>query len=222
MIKNMGSYNFPGFYESIFNASDDFIDDEIEVKDELGLDDISVEYEYVDFKRYEIDVARKYMESYVEKVIEVLPADITEDDKFEFETVDESMWISSPRYYNYETDKCYWEIKTNIETLGKIKDYTLKMKGVKEYLLNNFTSCDGFVSFISNDIEYWKKLPIEDYQDNMLILLVDMMLKLSDDEAFEEIKFDVVDCVSKYEYVDCYVDYDGKRYELNDFKKLFQ
>lgn len=222
MIKNMGSYYFPGFYESIFNGSDDFIDDEVEVKDELGLDDISVDYEYVDFKKYEIDVARKYMECYVEKVIEVLPADITDNKKFEFETVDESMWISSPRYYNYETDKCYWEIKTNIETLGMIKDYTLKMKGVKEYLLNNFTSCDGFVSFISNDLEYWKKLPIEEYQDNMLISLVDMMLKLSDDEVFEDIKFDVVDCVSKYEYVDCYVDYSGKRYELNDFKKLFQ
>ena len=44
----MGSYYFPGFYESIFNGTDDFINDEMEVKDELGLDDISVEYEYVD------------------------------------------------------------------------------------------------------------------------------------------------------------------------------
>lgn len=65
MIKNMGSYYFPGFYESIFNGSEDFIDDEMEVKDELGLDDISVEYEYVDCyvdykgERYELNDFKK-------------------------------------------------------------------------------------------------------------------------------------------------------------------
>ena len=61
----MGSYYFPGFYESIFNGSEDFIDDEMEVKDELGLDDISVEYEYVDCyvdykgERYELNDFKK-------------------------------------------------------------------------------------------------------------------------------------------------------------------
>ena len=61
----MGSYYFPGFYESIFNGSEDFIDDEMEVKDELGLDDISAEYEYVDCyvdykgERYELNDFKK-------------------------------------------------------------------------------------------------------------------------------------------------------------------
>lgn len=222
MIRNIGCYYFPGFYESVFNSADDFFDDELEIKDELGMDNIEVEYEYDDFNKYKLDVSMKFMEVYIDTIVEELPEAITEDEDFKFEMIDDSVWVSSPRYYNYETDRCYCEIKTNIETLEMIKEYTLKLRGVKRYILDNFTSYDGFVSFISNDYDYWKRLPIIDYEDNMLISLLDMMLKLSDDDLIEDIIFTVWECICKYEYVTCYVKYGGKEYTLNEFKKMLE
>lgn len=223
MIKTIGSYCFVGFYESIFSNSDEFIDDECEVADELSLDtdyEVEVEYEYVDFKQYQLDVCNKFMECYIEKVIDELPYDIVDDDEFQFEMVEGSVWVSSPRYYNFETDKCYCEIDTNTKTLDMIKDHTLNLEGAEQYIINHFTSRDGFISFISNDIGYWKSLPIEEYEDNMLISLLDMMLNLSDEDAFNDINYDVLDSVCKYEYVECYVHYDGDTYSLSDFEEL--
>ena len=220
MIKIIGSYYFPGFYESVFNGSDDFIDDELEVKDGLDVDGVNVEYEYVDFDKYKVDVSSKFMEVYVDTILEVLPDFIVEDEKFEFEIIDGSVWVVSPKYYNYETDKCYCEVKTNIETLMLIKDYVLSMVGVDEYIVNHFTSYDGFISFLSNDVDYWRSLPISDYEENMLISLLDMLLKLSDNEIFDRISFEVMDSVCKYEYVLCYVEYENRKYTLDEFYKL--
>ena len=225
MIKIIGSHYFIGFYESIFNSSDDFLYEEKELEDELSsesnLSNISVEYEYEDFNKYKIDVAQKFMEIYVDKLIETLPDEIVEDNDFKFEIIEDSVWVSSPKYYNYETDKCYCEVDTNNETLQMIKEYVLDLKGVKEYLINHFTSYDGFISFISNDLDYWKSLSVEEYKDNMVIALLDMMLKLDDDEVFDDIHFQVADDISKYDYVVCYVEYDGCRYLLSDFEDKF-
>ncbi len=217
MIKVIGSYYFQGFYESVFSSADDFYSEELELKDELGVE--SVEYVYEDWDKYKVDVASKFLELYVEKLVEVLPEKIISNKSFEFELVNGSVWVSSPRYYNYETDKCYGEVKTNVETLGMIKDYTLKLDGVSDYLVNHFTSYDGFISFISNDYNYWSRLPISEYEDNMLISLLDMLLKLSDEDVFNDIHFDVVDSVCKYEYTVCYVECKGDWYSLSDFEK---
>ena len=226
MIRTIGSYYFPGFYESVFNSSDDFIDEEYEVKDmliekyedTLNKTNVEVIYEYENFDQYKVDVAVKFLEGYVEKIIEELPEYIVADKEFEFEMIDGSVWVTSPKYYNYETDKCYCNINTNLKTLELIKEYTLRMKGVKTYIKNHFSSYDGFISFISNDKDYWEELPISEYQDNMLICLLDMMLILSDEESINDISFDVMDCISKYEYAICYVDYNENRYSLYDFE----
>ena len=221
IIREIGSFNFPGFYESIFSFSDEFVDDEYEMKFEINelieSDNFEVYYEYFDLEGYEKNICKKYMEEYVNKIIEVLPDDITEHEDFLFEIVDlEEIVIVSPQYYNYTTDKCFCNIKTNRKTLKLIKEYTLRLDGVKRYLLRHFTSCDGFISFISNDIKVWKELDIEDYEENMLIALLDMLIDLRDCTAFELIAMSAAYDVDKYYYAGPVIYYKEKNKEITE------
>ena len=161
VIIEIGSYNFPGFYESLFCNSDEFIDDEYEIQGELeelvSSKNFEVVYEYIDFNEYKIDVGKAYMKNYVDKLIEVLPDDITEDNSFLFEINEESIKITSPKYYNYSTDKAWVEVKANLKTLELIKKHGLELDDAEGYIKQHFTSYDGFISFVSNDINIWKE-----------------------------------------------------------------
>lgn len=231
MIIEIGSYSFIGFYESIFNNSDDFLESENDLKDELkekiNKDIVfDVEYEYKDFNKYKSDVCNKFMEFYVDKIKDILPNYILDNKDFLFEKIDNSIVVVSPKYYNYESDSCYCDIETNQRTLELIKNHTLNLKGVNEYILKHFSSRDGFISFVSNDLDYWKSLDIMDYEQNMLISLLDMLLKLSDENSFNDINYDVLDCVEKYEYVEPLIYYkvDGGKYKhmnIDDFLKEY-
>lgn len=116
------------------------------------------------------------------------------------------------------------EMITDYKNLEKeneqLKNELRKEKSLREYS-DSMYGADLIVNIrFSNDIGYWKSLPIEEYKDNMLISLLDMMLNLSDEDAFNDINYDVLDSVCKYEYVECYVHYDGDTYSLSDFEEL--
>lgn len=216
---------FYGFYESMYHNSDEFIDDENMIKDNLKdilSYDFDVEYDYTDedWKRYKLNVCKCFRDVYMETIIYELPSEIVDDDDFLFEIVDDDNIICcSPLYYNYTTDKPYWNIKTNYHTLELIKKYTLNMEGCKEYLIDKFTSRDGFISFVKNDIDYWKQLDIKEYDEIYIIALLDMLLYLSDEDIMFNLNYDVYDKVCKYEYTNIYVYYQRNKYELYDFVK---
>lgn len=191
MIREIGCYKFPGFYESIFCNSDEFLDEEDEIvfdiEEMIESKDFEVSLEYADFDMYKIDVCKTFMEYYVEKLIEILPYDITEHEDFKFDIIENSIEVVSPQYYNYSTDRCYCQVETNRKTLKLLKEYTLKLEDAEKYIKDHYTSYDGFISFLPNNIEKWKKLDIEDYEENMLIALLDMCIALTDCTAFDNI-----------------------------------
>lgn len=211
MIVEISSHRFPGFYESIFCNSDEFIDDEYEFKgllEEIVIDEkLEVAYEYENFEQYKKDVSKKYLEYYVEKIIDCLPSKIFNADYFKFEIIDDedNIEVISPKYYNYRTDSCYCLVETNIETLQELKNFGLKNEEyVQEYLRNHFTSYDGFCSFISNNIEYWKQLDIKEYieETRYLIALLDMIIALNDSTGFEVITLSTYYDIDKYYYAE--------------------
>ena len=60
--------------------------------------------------------------------------------------------IDSPVYYNYTTDKVIIDIDYNFIALVKYCRHTNKDK-FNQYLKDNYTSYDGFISFIENSVE---------------------------------------------------------------------
>lgn len=231
IIKEIGCNKFPGFYHSIFCDPDEFISEEQEMEEELGIrkgDTVLIQkaevvYEYDDFNKYKKDVCTAFMEKYIEKINDILPYEITEANNFKFEIINkEDVQVVSPRYYNYNTDKCYCDIATNYETLNNIKEYTLKLPGAKQYILDNHSSYDGFISFIDNRITYWESLMIEEYEENMLIALLDMLVILSDKENIKKISFDTLDDVdSRICYASPVIYYNGETYTEKEFKNKF-
>lgn len=59
--------------------------------------------------------------------------------------------LCSPKYYNYETDSLIIDMDLNLRNL---KTYCLKEHAdeFNKYLKKNFTSYDGFMSFVDNNI----------------------------------------------------------------------
>lgn len=200
ITKAIESSYFPGFYESIFSHSNEFIDYEIQDKEELeeivGKGNVEVTYEYIKDENYDgrieymKDVSQAFLEAYVEAIKDALPYEITDDKDFLLEVNTENMVVASPKYYNYSTDRCWCDICTNIKTLQMIKGYTLKMKYTKEYIIKRHSSRDGYISFVSNNINYWNKLDISEYEDNMLAALFDALIVLSYlEDEFDKYKF---------------------------------
>lgn len=229
IIKTINGMGFYGCYETIFDSSDDFIDDERKLKDELigkynlNKNDIEINYQYEDFKQYKFDVGKNYMDLFVEEFIDELPSEILNDDDFKFEIVDDSYLVTSPKYYNYSTDKCYCDIVTNNYSLQKIKDYGLKLKGSKEFIEKRWKSYEGCHYFIKNNFEYWENLEIKDYDELYLSALIELILYLSDKNIFENINYGVSENVSKYEYAFPTITYKDKEYDsIVEFGKIFE
>lgn len=210
MIIEIGSYRFPGFYESLFCNPDEFIDDEYELQRNLMeiVDDEKLEvcYEYEDFNKYKKCVSRVYLKYYVEKLIDCLPS-FKEEEWFEFEIIDDedNIEVISPKYYNYCTDSCYCLVETNTRTLDAIRTFGLmREEDVQEYLIKHFTSCDGLISFVSNDINEWKEMEIEEYieKERYLIALLDMIIALNSYNNFNDIMISTYYDVDKYYYAE--------------------
>lgn len=221
IVIEIGSNLFDGFYESIHCNSDEFVDIEMEDKHLLdnllffidNKDNIKVEYEYEDINEYEKDVCDTFMRLYVERIIDELPTDITNKEYFKLDIVGD-IEVVSPQYYNYHTDKCYIDIETNYETLNMIKEYTLSNKDAEQYLRDNWSSRAGFCSLISDDINYWKKTDIKEYEEKYIIALLDMLLELSNKESRFELNVDTYYDISKYDYTIPYCYIKGKKYNM--------
>lgn len=93
-------------------------------------------------------------------------------------------YIISPREYNFTTDRIFAQIEIDdfdkfiksVMSLASNPEYRTKLgKIIKE----NHTSCSGFISFMSNDIEDWSGLLIdpnnEEYIWCMVGYLIDLM-----------------------------------------------
>ena len=77
--------------------------------------------------------------------------------------------LNSPRYYNYDTDRLNILVDVN---LTKLKSYIKKNSAdFNLYLKDNFTSYDGFISYIENNFSAFKLQYQEDKQRCINVML---------------------------------------------------
>ena len=139
--------SFVGFYDSIWSP-DDAIYYECE---EEGIEE-DVDFTF-DYKQYKNDVCKAYTEVWESWMQEFISEDI------ELEFVE----VRSPRYYNYENDSCHVKIRLTQAAedaiIAKIEKHReLFAKWIKE----NHTNRDGFISYLSNDIDQWPRRLFDD------------------------------------------------------------
>ena len=94
--------------------------------------------------------------------------------------------ISSPKYYNFSNDSINVAIKLKDENITKIMNYLNEnTEEFAEYLKGKYTSCDGFISSYSNDVNEWLN-PESLEHSHKLGSILDFILA---NEGFEEVDF---------------------------------
>lgn len=160
-IKDIQIPCFSGFYESIWESSD--IDDGF-LQDcrERGITRTD-EWE-LNYKDYERDVAENYVDWYESIVKRELNLS---DFKLIFAE------IVSPREYNFSTDRifCTLEVENLSEFLGKLVSLSSPVRDkLAEMIRRNHTSCDGFISFMDNNLDEWlRRLTVEAVENDSKI-----------------------------------------------------
>jgi len=196
---NLEMYGFPGFYESIFLSSDnEYVESEMQYyKDEYGYDVRDEDFIF-DYENFTMRVCKVYVEKFVGKINEIIPnlikcADI------------DNVRMESPREYNFTTDKCYADITFNEGWREKLAEFMKEKDAVLcKAIANDWTSRDGFTSFISNNYSVWLK-NIEDADVAVELRYVEVLMfyimRFSGgncneyDNSYNDL------CIETYEYV---------------------
>lgn len=140
---------FPGFYETIFSEL------VIEENERYWLNDQYPDFKYLDDWEINIDiyrpaVAKEFAELYISEL----------EDKLHLGLELDTQSIASPREYNFTNDKiiCHIEVGDYDKFIHKVWKWMNEpeirpqlAKLIKKY----HTSCDGFWSWMSNEIEDW-------------------------------------------------------------------
>lgn len=143
--------SFTGFYQGIWDQSENEYN-EIQMRkyDDNGfehlnfLDDLGFGPDYRD------KIAKLFAEEYVDIMKRYLGIDI------ELVGYD----IDSPKEYNFRTDRIFTivdvsDYDTLVEKLCSLASNPIYRTKIAQTIKNEHTSCDGFWSWMSNDIEEW-------------------------------------------------------------------
>ena len=134
---NWSTQVFDGFYESLLWDSDAIFNlCDCEPEPPVGY--------YYDIYGFE-----SYMEEVEKEAVFLMDCELAGED-----SIIKSMkftGISSPRYYNFSTDKLCIDVEVDYSAL---RSYCLieNRDEFDEYLKENFTSYDGFISFVDNNV----------------------------------------------------------------------
>lgn len=171
--QNWSTTIFMGFYESHLY----YCDTEYYINENLD-----------DGNTYEIDWD-PYTEAVCKGACDELYTCINHDDNIILDM--DYVGMSSPKYYNYSTDKLNIDMKLNLRNLKKyVKD---NKEDFNLYLKDNFTSYSGFTSFIANNYNEFVKDYREDFcgvdKDRCINVMVEYyLLRCIYDSNWEGIK----------------------------------
>jgi len=98
--------------------------------------------------------------------------------------------LSSPKYYNYETDRILASI--DLAEVKTIHEKTDK-KVLREEIKKRFTSYDGFMSFYPNDLDDWPT-DLEQWDCNHVGTLLSVYFKQENDEnSYQDLEYNLFD-----------------------------
>lgn len=189
---------FCGFYESPLYNSDTLY---CEVHDEDNLeyykgrfdDDTLTEDDLdIDFKAYKTDCCKVYIDAFYNSM-----------DCPDFIESMEFVELSSPRYYNFETDRLFAKVTLSENWRDKVKEF---MDENKEWLTDRiaaeWTSRDGFLSYIDNTYDYWYNELQKDEPDvRYLSAMIGYMMLMENKDIYYDLIMDTLDSLYINEYI---------------------
>lgn len=189
---NWSTAIFPGFYESELYNSDTLYN----ITENCKYDNEIKEDEYYDF----IDNGYENFEKEVcDKAVDSLFYNL--DDAPEI-TGMKFIALHSPKFYNFETDKVEIEIDCDWQRI--LDEARIKWRNTfDEYLRENFTSYDGFWSFVPNNAgEFFANLD-EDFERLSQVVLEFYLLNHLDKERYQDELYEIA-TNTIWQYIDIF------------------
>ena len=138
-LMNNSKQIFCGLYEStLYDSDTDYYLAEALANDNLDLKNAEVDYDFNKFT----------------KVAGEACVDSLNDELYAHDVIIDMDYAGmySPRYYNYDTDRVLIDVDYNFIKLVKYCRHTNKGK-FNQYLKDNYTSYDGYISFVENSVD---------------------------------------------------------------------
>lgn len=130
---------FPGFYNTVFEYNRE--SEDIEYYNEENGTNLDYDDFNWDYKGYEERAAKSFIGNLESELTHLLPIKIDFQD------------IYSPKEYNFRNDSINISVDINLDDLIQlVKD---RYEESEKYFKDKYTSCSGFISFHSNDIDDW-------------------------------------------------------------------
>lgn len=113
--------------------------------------------------------------------------------------------VSSPREYNFSTDEIYATIEIGdydamVKRISDIASDPKYRTELADIIRRNHTSCSGFWSWMSNDIEEWFGLIVDPENNHYVSYMIGYLMRLIDSLWFDEFNYNM------YNYVECNTD----------------
>ena len=145
---------------------------------------------------YREEVGKLFADRYIDMVNETLDLDVKLV-KFD---------IYSPKEYNFRTDEIYATIEVEdydsmIKHISDIASDPKYRTELAKIIKHNHSSCDGFWSFMSNDIEEWFGLIVDPSNSEYVSYMIGYLMSLVNPLEFEFLNENI------YEYVSCNTDW---------------
>ena len=120
--------------------------------------------------------------------------------------------IVSPRYYNFENDRLFCFVTMNEGWKDAVRDFMSKnFAWLKKRIKEDWSSRDGFFSFMSNDINAWDEKLFSDEDGRYIGTMIRYMMLVENEDVYDEIISGTLEDVYACEYV--YVIADRERQE---------
>lgn len=163
--ENWSTYIFPGFYETMISGStwlDDWVQsDRQSIEDNDDLSEEDRKWYIASWDEFEEKIENKhprfwttYDNMVAKKWCELLWDNIQRWNLSHIITSMEYDHLWSPAYYNFATDRLNLRLTANWDNLEEYIQYNLE--DFEQYLLDNWTSYDGFLSYVPNDYDRLK------------------------------------------------------------------
>ena len=186
---------FPGFYESIYSNSDtgyNAIREDMDYLQELHPGANENDFDF-DYKRFEAAIVENFVEAF-------------KDYKPEFVEGIEFEALYSPRYYNYDTDRIYCNIELSDDWKNQAAEFIARnYDTLKERIRRDWSSYDGFISFIENNIEAFRVELLDNEKPLYIQILIQYWMESEyndrGSDIFDKLYYDTMENVYDSDYI---------------------
>lgn len=173
---------FTGFYYGLWDQSEnEYVETrELKYADYEEIESLQFFDDWGFVPDYRDQIAKLFADEYCSKLQEMLGLDV--------KLV--GSWVRSPEYYNYTTDEIYAKFEVEdydalVKRICDIIDNPDYRPKLAEIIKQRHSSRDGFMSFMSNDIDEWHELIADPNDDRYISYLIGYLIEIMDPVWFE-------------------------------------